>query len=758
MPLPRAIWRPAVLATLVVLGASAFPCGLVAQRPARAWEPRGFDFRPEGVWRVRARRVRAVRDGLIARGDFFSLNNPIENARGLRAQLNAPGAAGSAAVVSGVLKVPVFLVRFKNTDTTTLRAPALYDSILLGATPPAGRPYTVRTFYEEMSHGLLSVQGVVIGWITLDSADSYYAGPGTCDGLCFSAHIAQLIREAVAKAPGNIDWGQFDNDGPDGIPNSGDDDGVVDLIWLIQPKPGAECGYSGNIWAHRFYYSAWAGATLATPSVANSTSHPGSIQVDNYTIQSAVGGVVNGPSGTPVAGCDPTQPMPPGTIAHETGHGLGLPDFYDTNPGDQDNSEGIGEWGLMGSGNWARQGSPSHMEAFSLAQLGWVTVAPIATSSTYHLGPVETSDSVLLLRPTVANPRGEYFLLENRQALLADSAMIGKHGGGGLLVWHVDSTQYARCTLPNNCVNTGPIHGLALVQADGLDNLGSSTAGVSNRGDGGDPYPGTTHNPALTPRTTPAAAMNATGSAAGIALDSIAQVAPLGDMRLRVRFGGITTIVASDPAAFIKVRDSAYNRFQDLFLDGDTITIAADSSQLSADGRRKDRFVSWSDNGPRSHVVTLSATGGVITANLSRQYMITYAVVGGGSIMASPGASASGSFAADGDSVTLAATASSGKVFANWSGDTTTVSSTLQLRMTRPWTVTATFIDPLTVDAVVTQFLARAGTLSSDQIAYLDLIGNHNGRLDLGDIMAWLDKSGTPVSAAQRQRLAAGSR
>ncbi|MFI5213368.1 MAG: M6 family metalloprotease domain-containing protein [Gemmatimonadales bacterium] len=744
--------------TLLVLGASAFPCGLAAQRPEREWEPRGFDFRPDGVWRTRARRVATTRRRLMASRDFFSLNSPIENARGLRAQLNAPGAAGSPAAVGGVLRVPVFLVRFNNTDTTTLRAPALYDTLLLGAVAPAGRAYTVRTFYEEMSHGLMSVQGIVIGWIALDSSDAYYAGPGTCDGLCFSAHIAQLIQEAVAKAPANIDWGQFDNDGPDGIPNSGDDDGIVDLIWLIQPKPGAECGYSGDIWAHRFYYSAWTGTTLATASTSNSASHPGKIQIDNYTIQSAVGGVVSGPNGSPVAGCDPSQPMPPGTISHETGHGLGLPDFYDTNPNDQDNSEGIGEWGLMGSGNWARQGSPAHMEGFSLAELGWVTVAPITAQGTYHIGPVETGDSVFLLRPTVMNPRGEYFMLENRQGLLADTAMIAKHGGGGLLVWHVDSTQYANCTLPSNCVNTGPIHGLALEQADGLDNLGSSTAGISNRGDAGDPYPGSTHNPAFTPRSRPAAVMNTDGSAAGIAIDSITQVAPLGEMRMRVRFGGVTTIVASDPAAFIKVRDSAYNRFQDLFLQGDTVTIAVDSVQLSADGRRKYRFVSWSDGLAIRHVATLSAAGGVITANLSRQFLITYGTVGGGAIAAAPGAKASGTFAADGDSVTLTATAAAGMVFANWSGDTTALSPTLQLRMTQPWAVTATFIDPLTVDAVITQFIAHTGTLSADQIAYLDLIGNNNGRLDLGDIMAWLDRSGAPVSAAQRQRLAAGAR
>ena len=41
---------------------------------------------------------------------------------------------------------------------------------------------------------------------------------------------------------GTIDWGQFDNDGPDGIPNSGDDDGFVDVLAVMHPTPGlASC-------------------------------------------------------------------------------------------------------------------------------------------------------------------------------------------------------------------------------------------------------------------------------------------------------------------------------------------------------------------------------------------------------------------------------------------------------------------------------------------------------------------------------------
>ena len=42
--------------------------------------------------------------------------------------------------------------------------------------------------------------------------------------------------------------------------------------------------------------------------------------------------------------------MPIGTMAHETGHAFGLPDLYDTDLRSASVTQGIGEWGIMGSG------------------------------------------------------------------------------------------------------------------------------------------------------------------------------------------------------------------------------------------------------------------------------------------------------------------------------------------------------------------------------------------------------------------------
>ena len=820
-------------AAVCAVGACALAAApLRAQQPRRNWEPSGFDFSPDGVWRARARRIAALREQALARGDFAMLNSAIAMTRGAPSAFALRWSAGASSAVTGVLRVPALLVTFKNNPGGTPRDTAAYDSVLFGQVPPYGRPYTVRTFYDEMSHGLMSVQGIVIGWIQLDSTQAWYAGSGTCDGLGSCGHVAQLIHEAVAYADTarHVDWTQFDNDGPDGSPNSGDDDGQVDLVWLIQPQIGAECGVDGHIWAHRYYYSAWTGHPDTTSSIGQSGQR---ILVDNYTIQSGVGGPL----------CDSTQIMAPGTIGHETGHGLGLPDFYDTNPNDADNSEGIGEWGLMGSGNWARPLSPAHMEAFSLFQLGWIATQQLSTSGTYSFGPIETSDSAFVVRPAsgVSNPRGEFFMLENRQAISSDSADIHKGKAPGLLIWHVDSLQYVQCALPNNCVNTGPIHGLNLMQADGLDNLGSSISGVSNRGDGGDPYPGTTSNTVFGYGTTPGATMNTAGHAfAGFVVDSIRQTVPGGEVAFRIRFGGLTVVKASDTSAAIKVHGTAYHLFQDLLGAADTATIAMDSAESGNGGRSQYLFASWSDGGARSHVITGTLSGATLTASVTAQHQLMATTSGSGSVAAVPNVDvATGVYFAAGTAVTLTATPGPGQGFAGWTGDTTASSTSLTLHMQRPYTLTATFASLLvavdtavgspvmgaaftdtlrvsgstgiysfallsgalppglalsvsgvisgipskdstfasvvrvrsgaqtldvplriTVSApslalgdVVSQVLQGSSSLTSDQVRYLDLNGNQNGQLDIGDLVAWLDKTGASASPGVLNRV-----
>ncbi|HEV2669547.1 MAG TPA: M6 family metalloprotease domain-containing protein [Gemmatimonadales bacterium] len=620
--------------------------------------------------------------------------------------------------------MPAVLFAYKNSDPSLMRDTSQYNTLLFSAIPPVvngtQNPYTVRTFYEQLSNGMLSMRGQVFGWVRLDSNDVFYEGkPGTCsgnpygtgscNGIFSTAAIAAMqngLRASLAHVDSFVDFGLFDNDGPDGIPNSGDDDGYVDMIMFAHATRDGACGapsgqVNNHIWSHRFEFVD-ATASYEQDYVTNDVSHstrPGApadhlIHIRDYFISSGLGGRTS---------CDTTQIMPIGTASHEFGHALGLPDLYDTHGP----TEGIGQWGLMGSGNFTAAYSPSRYEAWSLNEMGWTTVAPLTTGGTYHLRAEPISDTTFLINPTVPNPRNESFLIENRQAYQSDTALIRLHCArsvqigqippgspcsGGLLIWHVDGQKIASSGFHNgNTVNYLLPHGLVLEQADGLDHLDSPTA-LSRRGDAGDPYPGVTNNTAFAPLSNPAPKMNSDGGFPGFAIDSIRLTGgPDSQMSFRLRFGSLTVVRASDTTAAVQVAGATYNVYRNLLEQGGSYAVNFQDGQLSASGRSRFHFQSWSDGGAQSHNYIGSLAGGTLTANVTRDFKLIANATSGGTIQADTAIDLSGTFISEGRAVTLTATPNAGVTFGGWSGDTVTTNTVLTLPMGRPYTVTGSF-------------------------------------------------------------------
>ncbi|OLC85911.1 MAG: hypothetical protein AUI86_10775 [Gemmatimonadetes bacterium 13_1_40CM_3_66_12] len=690
------------------LGVTALLCALLPtvltaqDRRHPRWEIPGFDFRKDGVWRIQARAVRANRARLRAAGRFAELNASAPAGPGVPRLSQAVGPQASATVVSGILNVPAILFRYKDSPPATFTA-ADYDAVLFGATPAgaaAGRPYTYRSFYKQMSDSLFDIKGTTYGYTTLDSNEVYYTGgtsslcqssnpygSSNCNGLFSSAAIGRMqsaLTQALTKLDATVDFSQYV-----------DTTGFVPLVLFMHEAMGGECGPSSapqnHLWAHRF----------ALPTYTTNDDDPfhagKKVKISDYVLQPAVGGA---------SSCTASEIMPIGTVAHETGHGFGLPDLYDTG----NVSEGIGEWGLMSSGNFTTALSPSRMEAWSLNELGWITIAPLsATTGTYSFDAAPLSDTAFYVRVQGSNPRGEYFLLENRQRQQSDSALIRYHChragdpvgcGGGLLIWHVDS---AKLATPGNSVNTGPIHGLELMQADAFGNLDAAAsssnfcpatsmfAGCSNRGDAGDPYPGTQGNLAFVFRTNPAALKNVDGSFAGMAVDSIRQLVTDRTMAFRLRFGSLSVARASDTGAVIQFDGSSFNVFRDLLDNGSSHTVGFSDGQLAPSGRTRWHFVSWSDGGAINHPITGGLAGANLTATVGRDFKLQATHTSGGGVTADTAINlVAGDFVPDGRAVQLTPV-DSGLSFCGWTGDTTTTDSVISVPMRRPYALTANF-------------------------------------------------------------------
>src|SRR2546425_5484267 len=299
--------------------------------------------------------------------------------------------------------------------------------------------------------------------------------------------------------------------------------------------------------------------------------------------------------------------------------------------------------------------------------------------------------------------------------------------GGGLLVYHVDAEQVTNGTaFGNNSVQNGPIHGLELIQADGLGNLDANpSAAASNRGDGGDPYPGITANPRLSFGTKPAALKNSDRTFVGFGLDSLRQVVPPnGPMSFYLQFGNVTVVKASDTAAVGSFDGAPYFVFRDMLDSLSTHMVSVAATQFSSDARTRYRFLSWSDGGVRTHMITGQPQGTTLTAAVARDRQLAYvASNSNGHIDVSP-ATPTGSYVAEGTPITLTATVdAAGYLWGGWLRGPPSRDTPIRPPVNRPYSVRAVFLQPLTTADVVAQLLGVATPLNADQLGYLDVFG-----------------------------------
>ncbi|MCA9772044.1 MAG: M6 family metalloprotease domain-containing protein [Myxococcales bacterium] len=449
--------------------------GLVAPVLAGATQPPapGADIDPAVLALVRERMRAPVERGFTSR---------VRRAAAVRA--SGLEAASAKSTVSGAVSVPVIMAAFSNTPAIPYPVADLQTELFNGPWPTG----TMSEFYDAMSYGNLEVNGKVHNWIVLPKSDTYYEGGVGCNGLCGSAKVGEFLRSSLDALDGSVNFGQYDNDGPDGVPNSGDDDGYVDFVAFVHPEYGGECGGT-NIWSHRWQLSGWGGGDYATN---DARSGGGFVRVSDYVIQ-------------PALACDGVDMIEIGVFAHEFGHAFGLPDFYDTDG----TSEGAGNWALMAAGSWGGDDfspdSPSYMSAWSKMFLGWIQPTVVSeTTQGVALPASELTPAAVKLPFGVGVEPDQYFLVENREKIGFDASIRQ----GGLLIWHIDESKwngFFNDANTSECID-GPVAGAcgaahymkALEQADGRFDLERGM----NRADAGDPFRAPVKT-SFTPDTTP---------------------------------------------------------------------------------------------------------------------------------------------------------------------------------------------------------------------------------------------------------------
>ena len=368
----------------------------------------------------------------------------------------------------GEARLPVILALFSDSPEPSFSRAEIDQAVFTGPSSTG----TFSEYYAEVSREQFAVAGDVFPWVRTGLSLAEVSGANF--GLGNEARVNEYLIEAINLLDPDVDWGLYDNDGPDRLPNSGDDDGMVDVVTVEYLEVAASCGGTGSaaIWPHRFVVRTPDGEPHETADVS---ANGGRILVNSYITQS-------------VSDCSGESIQTAATISHEFGHALGLPDYYHPVSGLEpvDRRWVLGCWSLMAAGGWGcgpvgsnrESFGPTHMVAFSKAQLGWLdfTEVPVGErNATYDIGPVQSTGDALRIALDAAGSQS--LLLEYR----SQSGFDWMLPAAGVLAFRHDPEGERR-------PNSGERYLLSLLEADGDGALLRTSHEGGDRGVAGDAF------------------------------------------------------------------------------------------------------------------------------------------------------------------------------------------------------------------------------------------------------------------------------
>lgn len=458
---------------------------------------------------------------------------------------------------SGDIPVLVLLAKYPNGDEPIGDMPGqvpahYFEDLIFGAEynpyelpqfkkydgPDVPKNRTMQNAYKESSYGkvnLVRKENTEFVWVEMPKGASYYldqegkyaeGGVYKLGNVNGDAHTGEFIRDLLKAADSQVDFSKY-----------ADENGEVPNVFVIHEGTGAEYSLDpGQFWSHKWnilsalYYGKYYETGKPAPqyegvdqdqwiadTIKEDMTYDG-VVVNNYNIQPGIGGNVAGFDAATNMYKEEAKtgpfPVQTGVYAHEFGHALGLPDFYDT----LYSSEGVGNYSMMAGGSWMRYpdkaeyggNSPTHFDPFSKIFLGWanpIEVTPENGVQEITLPAVNkaTADNGIVKMEVPGSNGTEYFLFENMQQDGFNKGMIRQgEDAHGLVAWHVDENVinlYQTAGFrPNNVENwmnkrfqynqsqtasNGDVvthYGLSVLQADGKYDLEKNL----NRGDAGD--------------------------------------------------------------------------------------------------------------------------------------------------------------------------------------------------------------------------------------------------------------------------------
>ncbi len=272
---------------------------------------------------------------------------------------------------------------------------------------------SLKSFYQKSSFNKLNLNADIYGYYTAEHPSSYYedlydkywavdpiTGEWLYDETESSLSDSDIINEVLTYYDDQIDYSQYDSN----------DDGFIDGIYIIYTHPVSWSSGSDLWWSYQYYYA------------YNNETFDGMMAYYFSWIGSEFFTHTN-------------DDIDARALIHETGHMMGLEDYYDYDTNDvNNNSGGLGGADMMDS-NTGDHGP------FSKILLGWITPLVIEEPMTVDLLSYEDTGEVLLLTSHWNNTIFDEYLLIMfyTPTGLYEQDAYNYFSSRGVLIYHVSA-------------------------------------------------------------------------------------------------------------------------------------------------------------------------------------------------------------------------------------------------------------------------------------------------------------------------------